>query len=332
MLFAGSIFAGGGNRNGTAGATELLIPVGARGIAMGGATLTNSYGIEALYWNPANIARTSYGVDVMATHMNYIADITLAYAAAAVKVGDLGTLAISLKSLSFGDIAKTTVQYPDGTGTTFSPEYSVIGFAYSKLLSDRVSVGITANFINETIDFVSASGVSFDIGITYTDLGGIEGFNMSVLMRNLGPRMKFDGSGLYVKATPEQFRRTGSVFYKIESQDFELPTSYEIGLGYNYSIDEYNKLEFAGLFRNNNFYEDEYKIGVEYGYNNLIFLRAGYEIAPELKTDDTKAVYGMAAGLGINYKMGNVALKIDYAYRAVEYFDANHIITVGLGL
>ena len=60
LLFtATSLFAGGGKRNGTAGASQLIIPVGARGIAMGGATLTNSYGIESLHWNPANLSRST---------------------------------------------------------------------------------------------------------------------------------------------------------------------------------------------------------------------------------------------------------------------------------
>jgi len=41
LLVAGSLFADGGKRNGSAGATELLIPVGARGIALGGTSITN---------------------------------------------------------------------------------------------------------------------------------------------------------------------------------------------------------------------------------------------------------------------------------------------------
>ncbi len=51
-----SIFAQG-ERIGTAGATEVLIPVGGRGVAMGGAMLTNSVGVDAIFWNPANISR-----------------------------------------------------------------------------------------------------------------------------------------------------------------------------------------------------------------------------------------------------------------------------------
>ena len=45
--------AGSGNRTGTGGASQLLIPVGARDLAMGGSTISTTYGIEALFWNPA---------------------------------------------------------------------------------------------------------------------------------------------------------------------------------------------------------------------------------------------------------------------------------------
>ena len=50
-------FASGGERTGTGGASQLNIPVGARSMAMGGANIASAYGIEALYWNPAGVAK-----------------------------------------------------------------------------------------------------------------------------------------------------------------------------------------------------------------------------------------------------------------------------------
>lgn len=73
--------------------------------------------------------------------MNYIADIGVQFGAVGVNFEEFGSIAFSIKSLSVGDIIKTTVENPDGTGQTFAPQYSTIGLSYSKMLSDRVSVG-----------------------------------------------------------------------------------------------------------------------------------------------------------------------------------------------
>ena len=56
VLLAGvtlSSFAGNQSRIGTAGAQELLIPVGARGIALANATVSTASGLDALFGNPA---------------------------------------------------------------------------------------------------------------------------------------------------------------------------------------------------------------------------------------------------------------------------------------
>ncbi len=329
LISAGSIFASGGNRNGTAGAMQLLIPVGARGIAMGGATLTNSTGIQALYWNPANLAISDYTTNVLFSHMNYIADIGVEYGAVSTSLEGLGTIAFSIKALSIDPIIVTTISNPDGTGQTFTPNFMVIGLTYSRMLSDRISVGITGNLITEELALVKASGVSFDIGVAYRHLANIQGLSLAICMKNLGPQMKYDGSGLYISATAEALERPAQ-FYKIEAAAFELPSTLEIGLGYQYDFNESNSLQVSGVFQNNNFWGDEYKFGAEYNFDNFLFFRGGYQLTPDLETEDN--IYGLSAGVGINYDLGGVNLKIDYAYRQVEYFDDNHVITVGIGL
>ena len=75
LLAVSNVFAGGGKRTGTAGASELLIPVGPRGIAMGESNLVAATGIEALFWNPAGVSHMQNNADVLFSHMSYIADI-----------------------------------------------------------------------------------------------------------------------------------------------------------------------------------------------------------------------------------------------------------------
>ncbi|MDP3683529.1 MAG: PorV/PorQ family protein, partial [Ignavibacteria bacterium] len=160
--FTLDVYAGGGNRTGTGGATQLLIPVGPRGIAMGESNIATSYGVESIFWNPAGAARMSSSTDVMFSHMSYIADIGVEYGAISANFEGFGVISLGLKSLSIGDIMETTTETPDGTGATFSPQMLTAGLSYSRQLTDRISVGLTANVIMETLGDVSTSGIAFN--------------------------------------------------------------------------------------------------------------------------------------------------------------------------
>src|SRR5512146_514317 len=138
-LTASPADAGSGNRTGTNGASELLIPVGARYIGMGGTGIATATGVEALYWNPAGVARMTNSVGVYVSHMSYIADIGVDYGAVAANIENFGVVSLALKSLSIGDIPVTTTQNPDGTGQKFTPQFFTLGVTYSRRLSDRVS-------------------------------------------------------------------------------------------------------------------------------------------------------------------------------------------------
>jgi hypothetical protein len=327
LLLAMDVFAGGGVRTGTGGAAELLIPVGPRGIAMGEANLATSTGIEALFWNPAGVSHMQNSADVMFSHMSYIADIGVDYGAVAANFEGFGVISFSIKSLGVGDIPITTTAIPEGTGDTFSPTFVVAGLSYSRQLTETISVGFTGNFISERMADVSASGFAFDVGVMYNNLADINGLSIGVVIKNLGPEMQFDGGGLFHEGQIQDVNRPPT-FYKIDSAPFELPSNFQLGLGYSPVLDETNSLQFSGIYQNNNFSGDEYKLGGEYGYNDLFFVRAGYQLAPQVSDD---YLYGFTAGVGIDYKVEGFGFKVDYAYREVEFFDGNHVFAVTLG-
>ena len=260
LLLAVDAFAGGGKRTGTGGAAELLIPVGPRGIAMAGANLSTSTGIEALFWNPAGVALMQNNADVIFSHMSYIADIGVDYGAIAANFEGFGVVSFSIKSLSVGDILITTTSNPDGTGETFSPSFIVAGLSYSRQLTETISVGLTTNFISERMADVSASGVAFDVGVMYNNLADINGLSLGVVIKNLGPEMKFSGGGLFQRGQIDDVNR-GPTFYLVDAAAFELPSNFQLGLGYSPVLDEINSLQFSGIYQNNNFSGDEYKIG-----------------------------------------------------------------------
>ncbi len=321
-------YAGGGNRTGTGGASQLLIPVGPRGIAMGEANISTSYGLESLFWNPAGVAKLDNSAQVLFSHMSYIADIGVEYGAVAANFEGFGVVTLSFKTLSIDDIAVTTTQDPDGTGATFSPSMITAGISYSRQLTDQIAVGLTTNFINETLGETSASGVSFNVGVIYDNLADVNGLSIGVVMKNVGPQMTYSGSGLLVQgAVNNQNRPPG--FYTIDAAAFELPSLFEMGVGYKPQLDEINSLQLSGTFQNNNFSGDEVKLGVEYGYNDLFFVRGGYQLAPDLESEDY--LYGLTAGIGINWQLEGIGVMFDFAYRDVQYLDDNYIFSLGLG-
>jgi opacity protein-like surface antigen len=328
LVSAGSVYAGRGDKAGTSAAPELLIPVGGRDLSMGGSTLATTVGVDAIYWNPAGLARGGHASEAMFSHMNYIADIGVDYIAVATSFEGFGSLGLALKSLSFGDIAVTTEDNPDGTGELFSPTYLTLGLTYSRLLTDRISVGLTTNLVSETIDRVSATGVAFSVGLQYSGFASVSGLSIGVAVKNIGPAMSFGGSGLLRSAQQVGSQRPASPV-EIVAQSDELPSTIEIGVGYTYRPEERHALNVAGLFVNNNFSDDEYRFGAEYSFDNTFFLRGGYDLAQE--TLDNSYIFDFTAGAGVHYAFTGLAVTIDYAYRAVDFLQDNHVLTIKLG-
>jgi hypothetical protein len=321
-------FASGGNRTGTGGAAQLSIPVGARTIAMGGANIASAFGIEALYWNPAGVAKLDKSVGVTFSHMSYIADIGVEYGAVAANIEGFGVVSFSVKSLAIDDILVTTTQDPDGTGATFSPQMLVAGVSYSKLLTDNIAIGVTANYISETLGQVDATGLAFNVGVSYENLGDISGLNFAIAIKNLGGEMQYDGAGLLQEAEVEDFNRPPQL-YQANSAPFEIPSQFEIGFAYAPKFDDVNSLQLSTSFQNNNFSGDEYKLGAEYAYDELLFIRGGYSFAPDVENEDY--LYGLTAGVGLKYTLDDIDLMVDYAFRDVQYFDANHVFQISFG-
>ncbi|MBP1655763.1 MAG: hypothetical protein H6Q31_364 [Bacteroidetes bacterium] len=321
-------------RIGTSAASELLIPIGARDLAQGGATIAGSSGLESIHWNPAGVSRMNGTAEGMFSTMRYIADINVAYGAVGAKFGEFGSVALSLKNLSFGDIPATTVDDPEGlAGATFSPSFITVGLTYSRLITDAASVGVTAKIINETIARVSATGLAFDIGVQYHGLLNVPGLQLGVTIKNIGPQMKYDGSGLLRTATASEGLRPEQ-FYKSEAAGFELPSMIEIGASYVGAVQDNMMYTVSGSYTSNNLYVDEYRIGGEYGISLSgvhLYARGGYSFLPQVENKEDR-IFGGTVGFGVAYNTGGTTLSVDYAYRQVDLFGGNNILSLKVGL
>lgn len=322
-----TLFAGRGDKVGSASGYQLLIPVGAKSIGLGGANLATTSGVEAIYWNPAGLARTTSSTNLLLSHMRYIADIDVEYVGFASAVGP-GVLGFAVKSLSFGDIPITTEDQPDGTGETTSPRFMVVSGTFSRQISDQIYVGITSNFLYEDMGEVSASNVSFSAGVQYSGLGGIPELSVGVAVKNLGPKMKYDGDGLIRTGQINDVARPEGR-YKVESAAADLPSTIEIGLGYAASISESDVLNLSSMFQNNNFSDDEYKLGLEYQFRELLSFRSGLLFSSE--SEGVQYIYGTTLGVGMQTTLSGIAISVDYAYRATQYFGGNHVVCLSFG-
>lgn len=314
LLLAGLVTSASGQalRLGTAGAPELVIPYGSRGTAMAGSVVSNVTGLESMFWNPAGLASLR-GTEAMFTHLPYIADIDVNFAGVATHIEEFGTIGIGAKVVSIGTLEETTDDQPDGTGREFDPSLTVLNVSYARVLTANVSFGASVMFINESIFQASATGVAFDVGFLYDPRWN--GFTIGMAIKNYGPEMSFDGIGFEVPLNDRPVRP--------QSEKFDLPSSINIGVGYNFIDQGPNNMLLTGNFRSNNYSEDYWQGGAEYTYNNLYTLRAGYNFS-----DNDDWIYGVTFGAGLSVDLSGTMLTFEYAWNETDVFDDNQYFTV----
>lgn len=328
LLATAPLFAGDPSRIGTAAGEQLLVPVGARDLALGGANVAFSSGLDAMYWNPAGFSSMKNTAAGMFSTMTIFNSVDVNYMGLGLNVGRIGTIGFSLKVFDFGDIPITTNQDIDGeSGATYSPSYMTAALTYSRRLSDAVQVGMNAKFITERIPRASANAMAFDAGIQYHNLGGINGMSMGLVVKNIGTNMQYTGSAFLAQAV--DVGSNNQEYREKPTSRHQLPATVELGVGYRRNINENNNIVFMGNFENFNFGNDNFKMGAEYAYNDLIFLRGGYLITQ--KTDAADQLYRFTLGVGLHYKYGNTDIQLDYAFRDSQYFDGNNLFSLSLG-
>jgi hypothetical protein len=326
--FVIEILAGDADRIGTAGGVQVLVPVGARDLALAGADIATSHGLDAIYWNPAGLASLKIRAMGLFSIMTIFNDIQINYLAIGVQAGKFGTLGFSLKSFDVGNISFTTNEDMDGkSGRTYSPTLVTGGMTYSRKLTDVIQIGVTGKVIYESIPRVTASAFAIDAGFQYQDLLQLQGLSIGLTIKNIGTNLQYSGSGLTRLATEDElgFRD----FRNREAAIDQLPSTFELGLSYQRQIADKNQIVLAGTFLNQNYDNDNWKFGAEYTYNQLIFLRGGYLFTQN--TPATDVLYTFTAGFGLNYNVGGVELIFDYAFRDSQYFSGNNLFSLMIG-
>ncbi len=321
---AGPVWAGTEERLGTGGAPELRLPVGARSIALAGANLGSIAGPEALFYNPAGIAGTEAGTQVLFSNTAYIADMDVNFVGVSQRMGDWGVLGLSVKVLSVGDIIFTSESAPDGTGEVFSPTFSTMGLTYARQMTDRVNFGGTIYYVAERILQETAAGVAFDFGFQYDT--GYRGARLGMTMKNFGPNLSYNGADFETNLRPpDSDPQSGNRTFSSGSSHFELPSYFQLGMSLPL-VQGQTSLTAHGLYSSNSYDVDDGRVGLELGWRQDGALRLGYKFSGN---DDD--LFGLSYGAGLRVPVGGSAMWLDYAGQTVsDFFDDIHHVSLSL--
>jgi hypothetical protein len=332
-------FAGNPDRQGSAGAYELLINPWARTVGLHAMNTASVQGAEAMGLNVAGLSRMK-NFEVAVGHSIYLSGTDLRMNALAIgaRISENGVLGIGVNALGFGEIPVTTTGLPEGTGATFSPNFFNLGISYAHYFDKKVSVGFTARLINETLNDVSATGFSFDAGVQYITGSKEypERFKFGLNLRNVGGSMRFTGQGLNVSVPNIDGSDVPITAAKVGA-GFELPTQFNIGAAYDLLPKETAKLTGIINFTSNAFSRDDIGGALEFSYKSYFQIRGGYrhEIGV-VQGDPNRSVYtGLCGGVSVQIPLSKVEgrnLAIDYGYMPTRFWNGTHNISLRINL
>lgn len=339
-----NVFAGNPDRIGENGATQLLINGWPRSTGVWDMYTSRVMGVEAMGLNVAGLAHTKKMEAVFSQSLWFQGSNTqVSQAGFAQRMGD-NVLGFNLFSLNVGDLYRTTVANPEGTGLgTFRPTFINVGLSFARTFSNRIYGGATVKLISENVENVRAGGFALDAGLQYL-LGDKENVRFGVSVRNLGTPMKYQGDGFTFRGQApdgDDYELTLSQ----NSNKFELPAQLTLGASYDFWLGPeyrcngaYNlyRLTLGASFNSNSYGKDHMGGGIEFAFKEQFMVRGGYRheqgiLNPDLRTS---AYTGFSGGMSVQVplKDNGPSLGIDYSYRSSNPFGGTHSIGVRFAL
>ncbi len=302
IIFALPPFAGAqiSNNVGTSGFQFLKIGVGARENALADAGTADAKGADALFWNVADITRDTH-VSVLFFYNPWIASINQSFLGVSVPMGSDDYVGLSVNMVSLGEMEETTVDQLQGTGRFFTAGDFAIGATYARKISNWVSAGISAKYINERIWDMVSDGWDFDLGLSYDN----ERIHLGMVIKDIGSSKQISGSELesYQQIYPNW--QTSDQLVALVPKPIPLPTSFALGVAYDVLRDDFNTVSILG---NLAYYSDigqTFNIAADYTILSAYSLRVGYKF-------DTD-IYGLTFGVGAHAPIVGTVVGFDFA-------------------
>lgn len=299
------------------------IGVDAAAFGMANAVVASSGDVNSGYWNPAGlVALEDNQLSIM--HSSYFANIaSYDYAAFAMPLDDRSAVALSIIRFGVDDILNTT-QLIDDQGNIDYNRISLFstadyGFTFSyarKLPLEGLNFGVNAKVIRRIIgDFASSWGFGMDAGIQFE--------------RN---DWKF---GLMVRDITTTFNawsidedKFADIQGAVAGQNQELPESTEITIPklhigisrkfiFHFDFSLLTEVDLNFRFAETNdlisssFTSIDPALGLEFGYVDLVFIRAGVGNFQNITQLDGSDSVGFQPNIGIGFKYKGI--KVDYA-------------------
>ena len=267
------------------GALFLLLPVGARAIGMGQAVVAAAPGSEAVWWNPAGLARLEKREAAIHHSATFVA--TGDAISLVIPSSLLGVITASVNILDFGtqQLTDEVTGQPFGSLTVRNIVYAA---SYATPVGSRLNAGLTYKLVQLRFDCSPSCGdvrsvastSALDAGVQY-ELRGLAPVTVGVALRNFGPRLQ-------VRDSP---------------QADNLPTRLHVGLRYHVAmLDRYSK--DTDVFLSGDvigpvgFDDPTALIGAEIGWRERVHLRGGYVFEPPARAGASgpSIGFGLVAG------------------------------------
>jgi hypothetical protein len=296
------------------GAAFLKIGVGARMVALGSAGTTIYGDPNMIFVNPAGIQVETGKTQIGLNYNNWLIDLNHNAGAVTHSLGLLGTIGVGVIYMGLSDLTADRDIAPPGYSEPVpeatdvsqfdSYDYSDLALflAWSKRFTDRFRMGVGVKYIRENIDNETATAFAFDFGAIYET--GFRDLTFGAHINNVGNDL---------------------VFYAIGAP---LPLNFSIGASASLAKMENSRVKtFVDLTKPMDS-PQLYFAGGEWTLFNVLALRGGYKFGysgtRDERTRHTQTDEGLSFGGGLNFKVMNSLLWIDYAFTNFNVFENTH--------
>jgi len=295
---------------GTTAATFLKINAGARAIGMAGAFAAMENDIYSIYYNPAGVARIIGTGAAAFNHANWLADMSYDFAALALNLGDIGSIALSLTSFSVPEEKVRTFENPEGDGRYWDASSLAIGLSYARNLTDNFSIGFNFKYIRDQVWDMTASSFAIDAGTMYTT--PFNGLRIGASISNFGNKMKLEGRNTYFNVDPNNNQNSGpnNIPAEYRLAYYDIPLSFRVGLAMEVIKSQLFTLTTSVDAVHPNDNTEYLNLGLEFNFNNTFYARTGYK---SLFLRDSEQSYTF--GFGLNYPIINdILVSLNYGF------------------
>ena len=288
---------------GLSGGQFLKIAHGARGNGMAGAVSAITNDLSSIFWNPAGIAEIP-SLTAEFDYTSWLGNFNHNFAAAGIPLGESFALAVHFTGLTSGEMERTTMEKPEGTNTFFTANDVSIGLTFAGFLTDQFSFGITARLLDNSMAYLNATGISFDVGTKYNT--GVQGIILGVSLHGLSTELSYTGNELNRTHVPYDMAWGTPLDVMLGTNPFTIPLLFRANVAADIYRDREHTVVGAVDFVTVSDAPEEFAIGSEYTWKDLIAIRAGYRFGHSLQ--------GFSAGAGVKYYTGGFSGKVDYSF------------------